>query len=310
MNTDWNDLIQKYISGIATGAESQQLADELKTNDALADLYVKHIGLEVALESQAASTESTRELITAPLSRPKAVWHAWRPLTAAAAGIVFGMLCTSVVFGFVTQRAAMKRLPLMIFDAGLENVMQQLKDGLPNDVGQWGMDDANVVPAEHGVIPAQGEHMLRLEPIQYEKPVKNHASRAYQVLDLRSLPADAIASHTHVELSASFCSATSDASSRYLLRAIALDEAPTEAMERFWSKVENDGVVSQSQRFDTAPGITGWQRSSMTLRLPPGSKTLVIIFGAVPPEDKSRPASVHYLDDVQVSLLSSENSLP
>jgi hypothetical protein len=216
------------------------------------------------------------------------------------------MLCTSVVFGFVTQRSAMKKMPLLVFDAGLENVAQQLKDGLPDDVGQWGMDDAKVVPAEHRVTPAQGQHMLRLEPIQHEKPVKNHASRAYQVLDLRSLmPGDG-----EVELSASFCSATSDASSRYLLRAIALDEAPTEAMERFWSKVENDGVVSQSQRFDTVPGITGWQRFSMTLRLPPGSKTLVIIFGAVPPEDASRPASVHYLDDVQVSLLTSESPLP
>jgi hypothetical protein len=44
----------------------------------------------------------------------------------------------------------------------------------------------------------------------------------------------------------------------------------------------------------------------MKLRLPPGSKTLVLIFGAVPPEAPSQPAFVHYLDDVQVSLLTSE----
>ena len=33
---------------------------------------------------------------------------------------------------------------------------------------------------------------------------------------------------------------------------------------------------------------------------------LVLIFGAVPLEDPSQPAFVHYLDDVQVSLLTSE----
>jgi hypothetical protein len=106
-----------------------------------------------------------------------------------------------------------------------------------------------------------------------------------------------------VEVTASFCSINSDISSRYLIRAIALDEAPEAAMKGFWSKVDSDGVVSQSQRFDTAPGDSGWQTFSMKLRLPPGSKTLVLIFGAVPPEDTSRRALVHYLDDVQVSLL-------
>jgi hypothetical protein len=67
--------------------------------------------------------------------------------------------------------------------------------------------------------------------------------------------------------------------------------------------VESDGVVSESQRFDTLPGKSGWHTFSMKLRLPPGSQTLVLIFGAVPPEDTLRPALVHYLDDVQVSLL-------
>jgi hypothetical protein len=105
------------------------------------------------------------------------------------------------------------------------------------------------------------------------------------------------------EVTASFCATNSDLSSRYLIRAIALDEEPETATKNFWSKVESDGVVSESQRFDTLPGKSGWHTFSMKLRLPPGSKTLVLIFGAVPPEDTSRPALVHYLDDVQVSLL-------
>jgi hypothetical protein len=242
---------------------------------------------------------------------PKAArWFAWRPLTAAAAGIVFGMLCTSVVFGFVAQRAAVKKMPLVVFDSGLEDVKQTLNEGLPSQSGQWGMDDAQVVPAEGKVTPLIGQHMLRLQPIPREKNVKNHTSRAYQVLDLRSLPTSAMTTDTEVEVSASFCPTNSGISSRYLIRAIALDEVPAQATKNFWSKVESDGVVSESQRFDSVPGAAGWRTFSMTLRLPPGSKTLVLILGAVPPEDADQPATAHYLDDVQVSLLSSENPLP
>jgi len=165
------------------------------------------------------------------------------------------------------------------------------------------MDEASIVAAEENVLPLQGERMLRLEPIPPQKPVKNHTSRAYQMLDLRSQPVAMMNGEVEAEVTASFCATNSDLSSRYLIRAIALDEEPETATKNFWSKVESDGVVSESQRFDTLPGKSGWHTFSMKLRLPPGSKTLVLIFGAVPPEDTSRPALVHYLDDVQVSLL-------
>ena len=306
MNTDWNELIHRYITGQTSDEETRHLEASLKADDELADLYLRHIELEVALETQASSAQITRELLSAsaePVNRRSTNWYAWRPLTAAAAGIVFGMLCTSVVFGFVNQRAAVNKVSLLDFDAGLEDVTQTLKDGLPDHVRQWGMDEASIVAAEENVRPLQGERMLRLEPIPPQKPVKNHTSRAYQMLDLRSQPVAMMNGEAEAEVTASFCATNSDVSSRYLIRAIALDEEPETATKNFWSKVESDGVVSESQRFDTLPGKSGWHTFSMKLRLPPGSKTLVLIFGAVPPEDTSRPALVHYLDDVQVSLL-------
>ncbi len=301
------ELIRRCRDGRATMEELAELEVSLREDAGFREAYVRYMNLDVALSSvgkvlpMPMATSTLRQLNR---------WFAWRPLTAAAAGIVFGMFCTSMVFGFVAQRAAVKKIALSVFDAGLEAVEQILNDGLPSQAGQWGMDDAKVVPADGNVTPLAGQHMLRLEPIPREKDVKNHTSRAYQVLDLRSLPAAAMTTDAEVEVSASFSATDSDVSSRYLIRAIALDEAPAQATKNFWSKVESDGVVSESQRFDTAPGSYGWQTFSMTLRLPPGSKTLVLIFGAVPPEVPSRPASLHYLDEVQVSLLSSETPLP
>lgn len=85
MNTDWNDLIQHHIAGLTTNEEARCLAAALKTDDALADLYVRHVELELSLEAKAASAEATRELLTAPPSTRPIRWLSWRPLAAAAA---------------------------------------------------------------------------------------------------------------------------------------------------------------------------------------------------------------------------------
>ncbi len=320
MNNDLTTLDHQLLTLLHAVRDTQDestratLNDLLRSDPAARAAMARLLVDEQALISRLRDDSIVSLLDPAPMSQVKVTrsprWYAWRPLTAAAAGIVFGMFCTSVVFGFVAQRSAVKKMPLVVFDAGLEDAKQILNDGLPSQAGQWGMDAAKVVPAEGKVTPLAGQHMLRLEPVPHEKNVKNHTSRAYQVLDLRSLPASDMTVDTEVEVSASFCATNSDTSSRYLIRAFALDEAPAQATKNFWSKVESDGVVSESQRFDSVPGSDGWQTFSMTLRLPPGSKTLVLIYGAVPPEGAALPAYVHYLDEVQVSLLSSETPLP
>lgn len=301
---EWHRLFNAALNDELSNADQLALAAVLKSSGEARQLWFLYHDNECSLAEIKRPVEiKTRK---SPLS-----WVQWRPLTAAAAGIAFGMFCTSVVFGFVSPRmGAVKKVPLTVFDAGLEDEKQTLHDGIPDRVGQWGMDEAKVVLAERDVKPLHGRHMMRLEPIPREQNVKNHTSRAYQVLDLRALPTQAMNGDSEVEVTASFCATNSDVSSRYLTRAVALDETPEQATKNFWSKVESDGVVSVSQRFDTKPGDPGWHSFSMKLRLPPGSKTLVLIFGAVPPEDAAQPASVHYLDDVQVSLLSSETPLP
>jgi hypothetical protein len=230
-------------------------------------------------------------------------WRSWRPLTSAAAGVVLGTLSTSLVYGFVTQRIPdVRTIPLPVFDPGLEGVAP-LDDGLPDEPGSWGVDSAAFVTTENGSSPKDGSRMLRLEPIPKEKEVKNHTSRVYQVLDLSSLPVGGVANGDEVEVTASFTTAGVGTNSRYLIRAVALEETPEEAMDNFWSKTENDDVISVSQRFDAVPGDESWQTFSLKLPLQPGAHTLVLILGAVPPSDPAVPAAVHYLDDVQVSLL-------
>jgi len=312
MNTDWNDLIQRHIDGFTTDEEAQRLAAALKADDALTDLYVRHIGLEVALEANAASAEVTRELLTAPAQatiRPRA-WFSWRPLTAAAAGIVFGMLCTSVVYGFVAPHmGAVKKMPLPVFDPGLEG-MKPLDKVLPHGVDEWGVRSARIVSAENGVEPLHGQRMLRMEPILLGEQDEKHYSHAYQVLDLRSLPLDVVSGAVEMQVTASFCASENGGKARYLIRAVALNEPPGTAPSAFWSKAEDAGVASLSQRFETEAGDSGWHTFSVKMPLPHSAQSLVIILSAISPKDETSEAAERYLDEVQVSLLSSPRIQP
>ncbi len=70
-------------------------------------------------------------------------WSAWRPLTAsAAAGIVFGMFCTSVVFGF-SVRSLEKVVSLL--QEGFESGAAPLVTGIPQELNQWTGDDSEIV---------------------------------------------------------------------------------------------------------------------------------------------------------------------
>jgi hypothetical protein len=312
MNADPNSLDHQLLSLLQAVRDTQDASARTALNELLrTDTSARAAMARLMVDEQALMTRLRDDSIVSLLeSKPSGVqpgmtrtqrWYAWRPLTAAAAGIVFGMLCTSVVFGYVAQRMGVQKTPLSVFNSSFEEDKHMLEDGLPGQIGQWGVDAAQIVAAEASVTPFKGEHMMRLEAIPREKLVKNHTSRVYQLIDLRSLPS--IQGETEVEVAASFCGTQSNVSSRYLIRAIVLDEPPELVAKNFWPKAESDGAVSESQRFDTVPGDSGWHTYSMKLRLPPGSQTLSLIFGAVPPEDASKPVLVHYLDDVQVSLL-------
>lgn len=302
------EIIRRCRDGEASPDELAQLEAGLRDDTEFRHAYARYINIDVAL-SAVAKAEPFPIVPPAPSPSRRSVWITWRPITAAAAGILFGMFCTSVVYRFVARRVV-KVVPLAVYDPGLENAGAIMDTGVPHGAGQWGADSATVVTAENGVQPREGKRMLRLEPIPPEKNVKNHASRVYQVLDLRSLPMHGVAGDAEVRVTASFCAANADLTSRYLVRAFALNETPEQATKGFWPKSQEDGVVSVAQRFETSPGDRGWHKFSLKMPLPRGAQSLVFILGAGPADDAAAETSPHYLDDVHVSVLIPQAPLP
>lgn len=309
MNTDHEELIELIhacLDGRATDQQASRLNARLRADAAARDLYLQLADTHSCLavdESLWADVISSERVPDFHAHSIRQRWFAWRPLAAAAAGLVFGIFCASVVFGVVAQRAeVVKRIPVAIFDPGLENTEPITSRGVPSRVGAWGAQSARVVAEENGVKPVEGQRMLRLEPTPRDKNGESHLSPAYQMLDLRSLPKDH-RSGAEVQVTASFCAAKSDVTSLYAIRIFAMNQPPDKARSRFWQKTEDEGVAVAQQTFGSAPGDGGWHTFSLKMPLPRGTRTLVFILSAGVPKDATAAASYYYLDDVQVSVI-------
>ena len=279
MNPDSHDLIQRHMAGLLTEDEAALLQTRLKADTDLRRLYLHYMNLDVALEAQAGSRDRVIDLLrAAPLTqhKPAGRWFSWRSLTAAAAGIVFGMLCTSVVFGFVGHHGVQKT-PLAVLQPSFEDAQMPLARGFPPAASLWTGDVSKVVPAENGVTPKDGHHMVRLETNVHGKSVL--FPRLYQIIPL---PPSGSALRD-IEVSASFTSADPDSSPHYTVRAYAVNEAPERLgpdwFARHWFIQRDESIASAETGFENPPGNAKWQSISLRMQVPGKARCLVVFFG-------------------------------
>jgi len=288
----WCELIELHLLGTISKADAIELEAILASSREAREAYRQRCNVDAALR-QAAAGQSMPTRVTAP--KPVR-WLTWRPLTAAAAGIVFGMFCTSVVFGFVVQRGLEKKTPLAVVQPSFEDAQMSLAKGFPDASANWGGDEAQVVAAENGIEAKEGKFMLRLEASPKGSP-----RIVYQVLDLTSLPSGSGGEMREIEISASFAAADAESAMRYIIRAFAVSEA-REHLDAAWFDHRDEAIASATRGLDVMPGSKGWQTMGLKIQVPRAARSLVLFFGVRTP-DKTLPKAAHYLDDVQVSLI-------
>jgi hypothetical protein len=212
------------------------------------------------------------------------------------------MLCTSVVFGFVGQRQVEKKTPLAVVQPSFEDAQMPLAKGFPPAPSLWTGDVAKVVPAENGVTPKDGHHMLRMETTVYGKPVL--FPRLYQIIALSPSGSE----RREIEVSASFASADPGSSPHYTVRAYAVNEAPERLgpdwFARHWFVQQDEAIASAETGFENPPGSTNWQSIGLRMQVPGKARCLVVFFG-VKNQPKSQAKKPHYLDAVKVSFVES-----
>ncbi len=288
----WCELIDLHLLGTISKADAIDLEAILASSRDAREDYRQRCNVDAALRQEAAG-QAMPTRVTAP--KP-ARWLTWRPLTAAAAGIVFGMFCTSVVFGFVVQRGFERKTPLAVFQPSFEDAQMLLAKGFPDGSAHWGGDEARVVMAENGIQAKEGKFMLRLEASPKGSP-----RIVYQVLNLTSLPSGSGGEMREIEITASFASADAESAMRFIIRAFAASEA-REHLDAAWFDHRDEAIASATRGLDVMPGSKGWQTMGLKIQVPRAARSLVLFFGVRTP-DKTLPKAAHYLDDVQVSLI-------
>ncbi len=238
--------------------------------------------------------------------RTRSRWLSWRPLAAAAAGIVFGMFCTSVVFGYVGPRVVEK--VKAVFSEGFESGLTKTAPGVPRVAGQWSGDEAEVVASTPEVKAHGGAKMLRFLSATYpgENSPRSQWGDVYRIVDVRGL---AGAGSTVARASASFARGAATGEERFACRveAYALDQDLSTLpplLSHTWLQ-QNNSATGSRRAVLTSTGR--WQEVSVELPITRETRFVVLHLAMVQEEPTLKSGVVQFpsqfMDDVKVELI-------
>ena len=292
-------LIHHCLEGCLSESEAARLSALLEQSAEARERYWATASVHGLLEDSL--QQASLRVISGQETRaqnPVVRWFPWRPLTAAAAGIVFGILSASMVWAYAVPLA--ERLTHESFPAltdRLEEAARSPVRGFPRQ--------ANVWTGELFASPDRGEGMIRLKP--------NAARRlgyVWRIIDLAEQDLPVSGKSCSLEVLASFAAPDLAPESRYQIRLAAFSEAPAE-VRAIWNNepLLFDSVLQHIGRnVHTAAGDTAWHEVRATLEIPPGTRSLVICLGAGH-SDPARPTQGHYLDAVHARFVVQESPL-
>lgn len=286
------ELIRRHFDGAVSEEERNTLQEVLRHDAAFRRLFARYANIDSALGSGMIALKQPER------SLERTVRFQWRPLWAAAAGLVIGLASASLVYGFVTQRHPK---PQTLLAEGFENVEMLRDHGFPQRVGVWSGDFLAPQGSEGDVKPAEGLRMVTLQPVE-----KRKFSYATRFLDLTAIPSMGALLPGQIEVTARFHGASPNVQDRFQIRlaAFAEDIAGARAIW-FGGDLDGQALVHVAKTVTMAPGTQGWSMLRSTIHVPAGARLLLISLAASVADD-GEPKTPHYLDDVQVRLIAPE----
>ena len=294
-NDDWHELIQKQLAGMATPEENKRLEKALEEDAGLRRLYLDYANLDMALDSTAKSEAALQEAQVVSAPKPRPSWFSLRPLTSAAAGIVLGVLTTSVIWAYAVPFAPREtRIQIPLVDPGFEELTTPIPATPPRSLNRWNGDPSHTLSSGDSTVkPKKGRFMLKMQPVEDRR-----FSRLEQIIDVRHLvPAEGGV----VKYSACFSCDGAVTKCKMLLVLRAFTLSP----EEINGSTENlvDQVTSEARKaVFIPPGSTDWHRGVVRMDLPENTKTLVFSVVAFDPPEASKGSS-RYLDEVKATIV-------
>ena len=252
--------------------------------------------------------EPTRAQQTTPPMRSR--WLAWRPLTAVAAGILFGLFGASMVFG-VGGRWTEKVTSL--FRESFETGPAPSVTGVPQQLNQWSGDFSELVGEQQGIKPAHGTKMIRMLRADFEgKSVTklNTYGDLMKIVDVRPFTHETNGGEVVFSASALFNAASFPEAERYdgVVTLYAVDEI---------GSTENNLLKNSLAHTCNGLGLsldrnpTTWESATARLQLPAGTHFVILKVSVRRMLKNKEPLSTlpnpitfsgHFVDDVRASI--------
>jgi hypothetical protein len=310
------ELIRRCRDGESSADELAQLESYLCEDADFREAYVRYINLDVALGAVAKTVPMPVTSIT-PSHARRTGWLNWRPLTAAAAGLIIGLFSASVVFAFVTQRGAMEqRWPLTLANGGFESLdLTPQPDFVPVREDVWSGDFTSLSEGEQGVSPCEGRRMLKfLRADNRDSPPEapRGASEVWQVVKVAKLRTALGRDLQTLELSARFnqADAVADEPTAFGVSVLAFAGAPEEA-PAVWRN-RHEMALAEGGKKESADGdALSWQRVAAQITVPKEATHLLLYLRATrkSPGPHSMEFGRHFADDVRLTAIESTSAV-
>lgn len=294
------ELMRRCLDGEASDEESVQLEDLLRNDPEFRKDYLRYLNVDLALAAlpkrAPQSDRSGRRMVTFPQ---------WRPLAAAAAGLVFGLFCATVAWALVAgkpvdQDVVGARVVIPILTESFESPTTPIIEGFPSRTGEWGGDRAQIVSATPQRRPLDGDSVLSLE-----SSADSNLGYLQQIVDVSSFPHAREGEMRVIEVIASFLADQPGERERYTLRVASFKEAPENIRSLWegvtWRQMDTITLTLSKTGLSTPIDASGWQTLSAMVEVPAGARSVVISLAAGR-LDRKAPKTPHYVDDVRAEL--------
>lgn len=290
------ELIDRYLTGMADKAEVEQLDALLKTDEALRESFLSAGRLDAHIREQALEQTDTGKQPSGNLRKPS---FAWVNL-GAAAGLLIGLFSASVVWAYILpQTEGISRTSQEIVTEDFEDPELKLRPPFPDRANQWFGRLVSAAP-EGDVSAVEGSRVGQLSPVP-----GNRTESVRYVVDLDDYPELAQGHVQSLQVKGFFAAHLTEQEPKFRVELAAFSEAPGDVRQA-WREQRESGerVLQQVMRNYLPPAdeLGEWHEVSASLEIPEGSRSVVISLGVFH-LDPDKPVSDFYLDAIEVQLV-------
>ena len=289
------NLIDRYLTGMADEVDVEQLETLLKTDEELRQTFLAASRIDSHLREQAEQLTLVKEEISRPLKS-----HFTWINPGAAAGLLIGLLSASVVWAYVVPRGGeITRTSQEIVSEGFEDSDIELPIHLPVKANQWCGRLDSVTP-KGGISAVEGKRVGRLIP-----KAGNRSDSLSRVVDLQDYPDLESGYVRSLKVKGSFAAPFTEQSPGFHVRIVAFSQAPEDVRQAWRDRWNSDAMILQGVERKHLPEKDeqgNWHEVSASLEIPEGTRSIMVTLGVWHLNPEMSVPDL-YLDAVQVQLV-------